>query len=43
MNGKESSMDTVTSSDGTTIAFERLGDGQPVIVVVGGQHCDRGL
>ena len=32
----------VTSSDGTTIAFDRLGDGQPV-VVVGGQLCDRAL
>ncbi len=35
-------MDTVTSSDGTAIAFDRLGDGQPVIVV-GGQLCDRAL
>ena len=35
-------MDTVTSSDGTTIAFDRLGNGQPVIVV-GGQLCDRAL
>jgi pimeloyl-ACP methyl ester carboxylesterase len=32
----------VTSSDGTTIAFDRLGDGLPVIVV-GGQLCDRAL
>lgn len=32
----------VTSSDGTTIAFDRLGDGQPVIVV-GGMLCDRAL
>ena len=24
-------MNTVTSSDGTTIAFDRLGDGPPVI------------
>lgn len=31
-----------TSRDGTPIAFERLGDGQPVIVV-GGQLCDRAL
>jgi pimeloyl-ACP methyl ester carboxylesterase len=30
----------VTSADGTPIAFERLGDGQPVIVV-GGATCDR--
>jgi pimeloyl-ACP methyl ester carboxylesterase len=35
-------MDKVTSSDGTTIAFDRLGDGQPVIVV-GGALCDRAL
>jgi hypothetical protein len=35
-------METVTSSDGTTIAFDRLGDGPPVIVV-GGQLCDRAL
>jgi len=30
----------VTSADGTPIAFEQLGDGQPVIVV-GGATCDR--
>jgi pimeloyl-ACP methyl ester carboxylesterase len=30
----------VTSVDGTPIAFDRLGDGQPVIVV-GGATCDR--
>jgi hypothetical protein len=35
-------METVASSDGTTIAFDRLGDGPPVIVV-GGQLCDRTL
>src|SRR5215218_8053436 len=35
-------MGTVTSSDGTTIAYDRLGDGPPV-VVVGGQLCDRAL
>jgi pimeloyl-ACP methyl ester carboxylesterase len=35
-------MDTLTSSDGTQIAFDRLGDGPPVIVV-GGQLCDRAL
>ncbi len=35
-------MDIVTSGDGTPIAFERFGDGQPVIVV-GGQLCDRAL
>src|SRR5215213_8485368 len=28
-------MNRVTSSDGTTIAFERLGDGPPVILVCG--------
>jgi pimeloyl-ACP methyl ester carboxylesterase len=36
------SMDKVTSSDGTPIAFDRLGDGPPV-VVVGGLLCDRAL
>src|SRR5215203_7086866 len=35
-------MDKVTSSDGTSIAFERLGDGPPVIVVCGAM-CDRAL
>src|SRR5215211_1997746 len=35
-------MDKVTSSDGTTIAFDRLGKGPPVIVV-GWQLCDRAL
>jgi alpha-beta hydrolase superfamily lysophospholipase len=29
-------MDHVTSSDGTTIAFDRLGDGPPVVLVCGG-------
>ena len=29
-------MDTVTSKDGTTIAFDRLGNGPPVILVSGG-------
>jgi pimeloyl-ACP methyl ester carboxylesterase len=29
-------METVTSKDGTTIAFDRLGDGPPVILVSGG-------
>ena len=32
----------VTSADGTPIAFERLGDGQPVIVL-GGATCDRAM
>jgi predicted alpha/beta hydrolase len=31
-----------TSRDGTTIAFDRYGDG-PAVVVVGGQLCDRAL
>src|ERR671911_2598082 len=35
-------MDIVTSSDGTTIAFERLGKG-PAFIVVGGQPADRAL
>jgi pimeloyl-ACP methyl ester carboxylesterase len=35
-------METLTSSDGTQIAFDQLGDGPPVIVV-GGQLCDRAL
>ena len=34
-------MDTVTSRDGTTIAFDRLGDGPPVVLVSGGS-VDRG-
>src|SRR5918992_1022822 len=34
-------MNRVTSADGTSIAFERLGDGPPLIVV-GGATCDRG-
>ena len=29
-------MNSVTSKDGTTIAFDRLGDGPPVILVCGG-------
>ena len=29
-------MNEVTSKDGTTIAFDRLGDGPPVILVCGG-------
>src|ERR671912_2564707 len=35
-------MDRVTSSDGTTIACERLGNG-PAVIVVGGQLADRAL
>jgi pimeloyl-ACP methyl ester carboxylesterase len=29
-------MDTVTSRDGTTIAYDRLGDGPPVVLISGG-------
>jgi pimeloyl-ACP methyl ester carboxylesterase len=35
-NRKGSYMNTVTSRDGTTIAFDRLGDGPPVVLVCGG-------
>ncbi|MBC6463665.1 alpha/beta fold hydrolase, partial [Actinomadura sp. HBU206391] len=35
-------MDKATSADGTPIAFERIGDGPPVIVV-GGALCDRAV
>src|ERR687894_1285258 len=35
-------MDKVSSRDGTSIAFDRLGDGPPVIVVCGAM-CDRAL
>jgi pimeloyl-ACP methyl ester carboxylesterase len=35
-------LNRVTSSDGTTIAFDRLGEGPPVIVV-GGATCDRAM
>jgi len=35
-------VDKVTSRDGTPIAFDRLGDGPPVIVVCGAM-CDRAL
>jgi pimeloyl-ACP methyl ester carboxylesterase len=35
-------MDKVTSRDGTPIAFDRLGDGPPVIMVCGAM-CDRAL
>jgi pimeloyl-ACP methyl ester carboxylesterase len=35
-------METVTSRDGTTIAFDRLGDGPPVVMVCGAM-CDRAL
>jgi len=29
-------MDTVTSKDGTTLAFDRIGDGPPIVLVCGG-------
>jgi pimeloyl-ACP methyl ester carboxylesterase len=35
-------MDKVTSRDSTTIAFDRLGDGPPIILVCGAM-CDRAL
>src|SRR5215213_10034163 len=35
-------MDKVTSRDGTIIAFDRLGNGPPVILVCGAM-CDRAL
>jgi len=35
-------MEKVTSRDGTTIAFDRLGEGPPVILVCGAM-CDRAL
>jgi hypothetical protein len=35
-------VDKVRSKDGTTIAFDRLGDG-PAVIVVGGETCDRVL
>ena len=35
-------MELVESKDGTKIAFERLGEGVPV-VLVGGASCDRGI
>ncbi len=33
-------METVTSADGTTIAFDQLGSGPP-LVLVAGASCDR--
>lgn len=35
-------MNTVTSADGTTIAYDTVGDGPPVIIV-GGATCTRGV
>jgi pimeloyl-ACP methyl ester carboxylesterase len=40
--GERGTMEKVTSRDGTPIAFDRLGDGPPVIVVCGAM-CDRAL
>src|SRR5215207_4591642 len=37
---ENASISQATSRDGTTIAFERFGEGRPVIVV-GGALCDR--
>jgi pimeloyl-ACP methyl ester carboxylesterase len=42
MREERERVDKVTSSDGTPIAFDRLGDGPPVIVVCGAT-CDRAL
>ena len=36
-------MKSVTSADGTTIAFDRLGEGGPPAIVVGGASCDRAV
>ena len=38
IDGKRSAspMDTVTSRDGTTLAYDRLGDGPPVVLISGG-------
>jgi microcompartment protein CcmK/EutM len=33
---EERSMDNVTSRDGTRIAYDRVGDGTPVVLVCGG-------
>ena len=35
-------MEEVRSKDGTTVAFDRLGDG-PAVIVVGGATCDRAM
>jgi pimeloyl-ACP methyl ester carboxylesterase len=42
MREERERVDKVTSSDGTPIAFDRLGDGPPLIVVCGAT-CDRAL
>ena len=36
MNTPHTTLQRVTSKDGTTIAFDRLGDGPPIILVCGG-------
>ena len=44
LEAKEVAMETVTSRDGTTIAFDRLGEGPPVVLVsrrVGRSHVER--
>ncbi len=35
-------METALSADGTTLAYDRLGDGPPVILI-GGATCTRGI
>ncbi len=35
-------MERVRSKDGTTVAFDRLGNG-PMVIVVGGATCDRAM
>ena len=35
-------MEKVTSADGTTIAFDQLGEGPP-LVLVAGASCDRSI
>ncbi len=42
LTNEKETVNTVTASDGTQIAFERLGEGPPVIVV-GGATCDRAM
>ena len=35
-------MESVRSKDGTTVAFDRLGNG-PTVIVVGGGTCDQAM
>lgn len=42
MNTKEPSMSTVTSADGTTIAYTKAGQG-PALILVDGAMCYRGM